>query len=126
MIFTLILIISGDVIREYKHSITNLAAMVEAYGLRKSSWTDRVFGALWHRAIRVQGSRWRHVSSAGTRRGSGDEYRCGREAAASKRLCKAATHGIGRNQGKSDTIAFENHSKMNPHFKTKAHTSAPW
>jgi predicted deacetylase len=41
-------------IREYKHSITNLAAMVEAYGLRKSSWTDRVFGALWHRAIRVK------------------------------------------------------------------------
>jgi predicted deacetylase len=41
-------------IREYKQSITNLPAMVDAYAQRKSSWMDRVFGALWHLAIRAK------------------------------------------------------------------------
>jgi predicted deacetylase len=41
-------------IREYKHSITSLPAMAEAYARRKSSWTDRVFGELWHLAIRAK------------------------------------------------------------------------
>jgi len=36
------------------HSITNLPAMVDAYDQRKSTWTDRAFGGLWHLAIRAK------------------------------------------------------------------------
>ena len=41
-------------IREYKHSMTSLPAMVAAYGQRKISWTDRAFGGLWHLAIQAK------------------------------------------------------------------------
>jgi predicted deacetylase len=41
-------------IREYKQSITNLPAVVEAYSRRKSGPIDRVFGELWHLAIRAK------------------------------------------------------------------------
>jgi predicted deacetylase len=41
-------------IREYKNLITSLPAMVDAYAQRNCSWTDRVFGALWHIAIRAK------------------------------------------------------------------------
>jgi predicted deacetylase len=41
-------------IREYKDSITSLPAMVKAYAHRKSRLTDRVFGTLWHLAIRAK------------------------------------------------------------------------
>ena len=41
-------------IREYKHALTSLPAMVDAYSQRKSSWMDRAFGGLWHIAIRAK------------------------------------------------------------------------
>jgi predicted deacetylase len=41
-------------IREYKHSMTSLPAMVATYGQRKISWTDRAFGGLWHLAIQAK------------------------------------------------------------------------
>jgi predicted deacetylase len=41
-------------IRQYKHSMTSLPAMAHAYAHRKSSWTDRAFGELWHLAIRAK------------------------------------------------------------------------
>ena len=41
-------------LRKHMHSITNLPAMVDAYDQRKSTWTDRAFGGLWHLAIRAK------------------------------------------------------------------------
>jgi hypothetical protein len=41
-------------IREYKHSMTSLPAMVAAYGQRKISRMDRTFGGLWRLAIRAK------------------------------------------------------------------------
>jgi len=41
-------------VREYKHSITNLPSVIEAYGQRQSSLMDRAFGGLWHLAIRAK------------------------------------------------------------------------
>ena len=49
-------------VREYKHSITSLPAVVEAYGQRESSLLDRAFGGLWHLAIRAKVA----MASAGT------------------------------------------------------------
>jgi len=41
-------------VREYKQSITNLPAVVDAYSRRKSGPIDRIFGELWHLAIRAK------------------------------------------------------------------------
>jgi predicted deacetylase len=41
-------------IRKYKHSITNLPDIVNAYSQRKHSLLDGVFGSVWHLAIRAK------------------------------------------------------------------------
>jgi peptidoglycan/xylan/chitin deacetylase (PgdA/CDA1 family) len=41
-------------IREYKHALTSLPEMVDAYSQRKSCWMDRAIGGLWHIAIRAK------------------------------------------------------------------------
>jgi len=43
---------SCSVVRYYVAKYS--ASMAEAYARRKSSWTDRVFGELWHLAIRAK------------------------------------------------------------------------
>jgi predicted deacetylase len=41
-------------IREYKDSMTNLPAVVDAYAQRKCSLLDGIFGNMWHCAIRAK------------------------------------------------------------------------